>query len=87
LQARTGFCACGGVFDKARDCIESFSDLRGIGKRCRQTLRHHPRAGSGHGAVYRIEQRATPVTRKCAHQFEVTAGSLIDRHAGACALA
>ena len=59
----------------------------GIGQRRRQPLRQQARAGGGHRAVDRIEQRAAPLARQCAHQFEIAARRLVDRHRRAGAFA
>ena len=56
--------------------------MRRIGQRRRQSLGEQPRSGRGHGAVDGIEQGAAPVSGQRAHQFEIAAGRLIDRHAG-----
>ena len=62
-------------------------DRRRIGERRRQPLRQQARAGGGHGAVDRVEQRAAPLAGQRAHQFEIAAGRLVDRHGGAGAFA
>ena len=87
LQSRARVGARRGVVDKARDRVEPLRDRRRIGQRRREPLRQQPRAGRGHGAVDGIEQRAAPLAAERAHQFEVAARGLVDRHGRAGAFA
>ena len=52
-----------------------------------KSLRKQPRAGGGHAAVDGVQQRAAPLAGQRAHQFEIAARGLVDRHGGAGALA
>ena len=75
------------VGDEGRDRIQPPRDRRAVGERRREPLRQQPRAGGGHGAVDRIEQRAAPLAGQRARQFEIGAGGGVDRHGGAGGLA
>ena len=87
VQAGAGFRARRRIARKTCDRVEPPGNLRRIGQRRRQSLGEQPRSGRGHGAVDGIEQGAAPVSGQRAHQFEIAAGRLIDRHAGPGALA
>ena len=79
LQPRARIGARRNVIDEACDTIEPPPDGLGIGERRRQSLRQQARAGRGDRAVDRVQQRAAPLARKRAHQFEIAAGGLVDR--------
>ena len=59
----------------------------GFGERCGEPLRQQPRAGRRHGAVDRGQQRAAPLARERAHEFEVRPRRLVDRQGRALRLA
>ena len=67
---------------KARDRVEPAArSAPGSVSGADKTLRQQARAGRGHRAVDRVEQRAAPFAGKRAHQFEIGARRLVDRHA------
>ncbi len=70
------------VIDEARHRVEPPCDRLWVGQRRRQSLRQQARAGRGHRAVDRLQQRAAPLAGERTHQFEIAAGGLVDRHGG-----
>ena len=67
------------VGDEQRDRIEPPADRGRIGERRRKPLASSRAPADRHGAVDRVAERAAPLARERAHQFEIGARRRIDR--------
>ncbi len=87
LEPLAHFGAQAAVAREHRDGVEPARDLLRIGERRGEPLRQQPRAGRRHGAVDGGQQRAAPLARERADQFEIGARRLVDRERRAGGLA